>query len=125
MKRIGTWLGVVACMSAFAASGSWAQVSVKTPGQDVKVGKRGDVNVQADGVTAIATEGNTASVTVGGIDANADIQGVTVINGKVWIDGKEIPPNITRYVAPRDRTVYLIKRNNGAVSVTTEEGGRK
>ena len=125
MKRIAALGIVVAGVSLQATSGAWAQVSVKTPGQDVKVGKRGDVKVQADGATAIATEGSTASVTVGGIDANADIQGVTVINGKVWIDGKEIPPNVSRYVAPRDRTVYLIKRNNGAVSVTTEEGSKK
>lgn len=101
-----------------------ADVNVKTPGQDVRISS-GSVNVRANGVTAIATEGNDASVTVGGIDADADIQGVTVINGRVSIDGKEVPANVTRYKSPRTGTVYLIQRKNGSVNVTTEEGARK
>lgn len=107
--------------------GTWsanAQVSVKTPGQEVKIGK-GTVNARAEGVTAIATDGGKASVTVGGIEGDVDIQGVTVINGRVSIDGKEIPANVTRYKSPRTGTVYLIQRKNGAVSVTAEEGAGK
>lgn len=109
------------CATAWDAG---AEVSIKIPGQDIRVGN-GSVNVQASGVTATATEGNTASVTIGGIDADADVQGVTVINGRVSIDGKEIPPGVTRYKSPKTGTVYLIQRRGGSVSVSTEEGARK
>ena len=101
-----------------------AEVTVKTPGQDIRIGS-GSINVQASGISAIATEGNTASVTVGGIDADADVQGVTVINGRVSIDGKEIPANVTRYKSQKTGTVYLIQRQGGSVSVTTDEGAKK
>lgn len=109
----------------FCAAGAIAQVSIKTPGQEIKVGKGGGVNVRAEGVTAIATEGNDASVTIGGIDANANIQGVTVINDRVSIDGKEIPANVSRYKSPRTGTIYLIQRKGGSVNVTTEERAKK
>lgn len=105
-----------------AAGSAGAQVSVRD--REVKVGT-GVVNARAEGVTAIATDGGQASVTVGGIAGDADIQGITVINGRVSIDGKEVPANVTRYKSPRTGTVYLIQRKNGAVSVTTEEGTGK
>ena len=107
-----------------AAGNAGAQISVRTPDREIKVGT-GTVNARAEGVTAIATDGGKASVTVGGIDGDADIQGITVINGRVSIDGKEIPAHVTRYKSPRTGTVYLIQRKNGAVSVTTEEGAGK
>lgn len=109
----------------FCAAGAIAQVSVKTPGQEVRIGKGGGVNVRAEGGTAVATEGNTANVTIGGIDANANVQGVTIINGRVSIDGKEIPANVTRYKSPRTGTVYLIQRKGDSVNVTTDDGVRK
>ncbi|CAG0954280.1 hypothetical protein RHDC4_00288 [Rhodocyclaceae bacterium] len=105
-----------------AAGNTGAQVSVRD--REVKVGTEG-VNARAEGVTAIATDGGKASVTVGGIAGDADIQGITVINGRVSIDGKDVPANVTRYKSPRTGTVYLIQRKNGAVSVTTEEGTGK
>lgn len=101
-----------------------ADVSVKTPGQEVRI-SGASASVKSDGVRATATAGSTAGVTVGGIEDDADIIGVTVINGRVSIDGKEIPPNVTRYKSPRTGTVYLIQRKNGSVSVTSEEGERK
>ena len=110
---------------AFCAVAALAQVSVKTPAQEIKIGKGHDVTVRADGVTAVATEGSNASVTVGGIEGNADIQGVAVINGRVSIDGKEIPASVTRYKSPRTGTVYVIQRKGGSVNVTTEEGAKK
>lgn len=118
-----------ACLAAallvlVAAGSAGAQISVRTPDREVKVGT-GSVNARAEGVTAIATDGGKASVTVGGIAGDADIQGITVINGRVSIDGKDVPANVTRYKSPRTGTVYLIQRKNGAVSVTTEEGTGK
>lgn len=119
MKRL--FAGILVCGAAWNAG---AQISVKTPGQDVRIGP-GSVNARAEGVTAIATDGGKASVTVGGIADDADIQGVTVINGRVSIDGKEVPANATRYKSPRTGIVYLIQRKGGGVSVTTEEGTGK
>lgn len=110
-------------VAAFASHVA-AEVNVATPGYRVQVGN-GNVTVRAEGVSTVATDGNTASVTVGGIDADADVQGVTVINGRVNIDGKDIPANVTRYKSPRTGTVYLIQRKGGSVSVTTEEGAKK
>lgn len=110
----------------FSAAGvANAQVSIKMPGQEITVGKESNVNIRGKGGTAIATEGSSASVTVGSIDADADIQGVTVINGRVSIDGKDVPPHVTRYKSPKTGTVYLIQRKGSNVSVTTEEGGKK
>lgn len=115
---------VAACVISAISSNLAAEVTVKTPGHDVRVGS-GGISVRAEGINSIATDGNSASVTVGGIDEDVDIQGVTVINGRVSIDGKEIPPGVTRYKSPRTGTVYLIQRKNGAVNVTTDEGSKK
>lgn len=101
-----------------------AEVNVTTAGHQVRVGSS-SVTVRAEGISTVATDGNTASVTVGGIDSDADVQGVTVINGRVSIDGKDIPANVTRYKSPKTGTVYLIQRKGGSVSVTTEEGAKK
>jgi len=73
----------------------------------------------------IATGGNTARNTVGGIGSNVDVQGVTVINGRVYIDNKEIPPDVTRYKSPRTGEVYIIKRKGGSVEVTSDAGAKK
>lgn len=113
----------VASLAVVASNIGLAQISVKTPGQEVKVGS--SVNVRAEGVTSISTDGGSASVTVGGIDQDADVQGVTVINGRVTIDGKDVPANVTRYKSPKTGTVYLIQRKAGSVSVTTEAENRK
>lgn len=123
MNNSNSFLVAALFLCAISSPGG-AQVSIKTPGQHVTIGN-GNVSVGGNGVTAVATEGSAASVTVGGIDTDADIQGVTVINGRVSIDGKEIPPNVTRYKSPRTGTVYLIHRKGAAVSVTTEEGAKK
>jgi hypothetical protein len=63
--------------------------------------------------------GNTASNIVGGIEGSASIQGVTIINNRVWIDGKEIQPHINRVIS-KSGQIYLIKRNLSGVLVTSE-----
>jgi hypothetical protein len=123
-KRFTQWLPVLALPLGFAVVAAHAQVSVRTPGQEVRVGGGGDVNVRADGVTSIATGGNEASVNVGGIGSGVDVQGVAVINGKVYIDNKEVPPGVTRYKSPRSGTVYLIQRKASGVTVTSEGDGK-
>ena len=109
----------VVMVLALCAVTASAQVNVKSGGSRVTVGQDVNIDVDAKDISTISTGGNTTSVTVGGIEGDANIQGVTVINGKVWIDGKEIPPNVTRYKS-KSGTVYRIARKGGAVSVTSE-----
>lgn len=125
---------VVSGIVLLASAGAVAQVRVEAGGTSVVVGGgnvdvrtrgEGSVSTKGSGTTAIATEGNTVSNTVGGIGSNVDIQGVAVINNRVYIDNKEIPPNVTRYKSPRTGEVYVIKRKSGSVEVTTESGGGK
>ncbi len=92
---------------------------------DVRTGEGGTVSTHGSSTTAIATGGNTARNTVGGIGSNVDVQGVTVINGRVYIDNKEIPPDVTRYKSPRTGEVYIIKRKGTSVEVTSDGGAKK
>ncbi|MEW6163672.1 MAG: hypothetical protein AB1642_01275 [Pseudomonadota bacterium] len=96
-----------------------AQVSVQANGSRVVVGKDISIDVDAKDVSTVTTGSNSASVTVGGIGEGVNVQGVTVINGKVWIDGEEIPPGVKRHKS-KSGTIYRIERKNGAVSVTSE-----
>ncbi|MDP2809903.1 MAG: hypothetical protein Q8O34_07105 [Rhodocyclaceae bacterium] len=125
-----TLFPVAAVAALFLATlPSTAQVRVQAGGASVNIGAVGsgdtNVNVRARDVTAIATEGNNASVNIGGIGGDVDIQGVTVINGRVYIDGKEIPPKVTRYKSPRTGEVYIIRRKGGSVEVTSETEAKK
>ncbi|MFZ4538731.1 hypothetical protein [Propionivibrio sp.] len=108
----------------FIGGGAQAQISVTTPGQDVRIGKDGSVNARSDGAASTSSRGNEASVTVGGISEDADVEGVTVINGRVAIDGKDVPPNVTRYKSPKSGKVYLIQRKGGSVSVSDAGDGK-
>lgn len=92
---------------------------------DVRTSEGGTVSTHGSSTTAIATGGNTARNTVGGIGSNVDVQGVTVINGRVYIDNKEIPPDVTRYKSPRTGEVYIIKRKGTSVEVTSDGGAKK
>lgn len=98
-------------------------------GTSVVVGGGGGVDVRTGGgstsvttkggdVSASVGKGNVVGSTVGGVSPNQ--QGVAVVNGKVFIDGKEIPPKVTRYKSPKTGEVYLIRREGGSVEVTTE-----
>jgi len=103
-------------------------VSVRTgDGSSVRTGSEGSKvksGAQVKDITTIATEGSTASVSVGGIGEGVEMQGVAVINGRVYVDGKEVPPNVTRYKSPRTGELYVIQRGKDGVSVTSE-GQRK
>lgn len=114
MKKIAALL-----LLAFGIVSANAQVKVQTDGNRVTVGKDISVDVDAKDISTLSTGGNTASVTVGGIDGGVESQGVTVINGKVWIDGVDIPSGVKRHKA-KSGTIYRIERKDGAVSVTSE-----
>lgn len=118
-----TWFALGACL---AWSGLVvAQVSVSVPGQEVRIGKDGDVKARSEDASKTRKSGgNQASVTVGGIADDANIEGITIINDRLSIDGKEIPPNVTRYKSPKTGKVYLIQRKGGSVSVSEAGDGK-
>lgn len=117
---------------AGAAMTAVAQIRVQAGGTNVSIGADGGVNVQESGSNvsvggkgkgraAVAGGGNTAGNTVGGIEGDVESEGVTIINGRVYIDGKEIPPKVTRYKSPRTGEVYVIRRKGTSVEVVSEE----
>lgn len=65
-----------------------------------------------------SSAGAGASVVVTGA-RQGGVGNVTIVAGKVWIDGTEIPEDATEYTAPSGRT-YKIHRRDGRVDVTTE-----
>lgn len=88
------------------------------------------VQIQAPNVPALppagsgmtvhgAGNGSSATTTIGGIGPDAQVQGVTVINGQVWIDGEKIPGGVTRHTS-RSGQKYIIDRSGAGVSVRTE-----
>jgi len=123
MKPIPLSLLVFSAYFSFAGTLS-AQISISTPGQDVHIGSDGSVKARSDDTTSSARRKSEARVTIGGIADDANIEGVTIINDRVSIDGKDVPPNVTRYKSPKSGKIYLIERKGGAVSVS-EAGGVK
>lgn len=106
--------------------GAHAQVGVSVSGQDVRVGADGSVSVKSSGQDVRVGSGSQVSVgpgssarsSVGEISPGANIEGVTIINGRLWIDGKEIPPGVKSYKSPKTGKLYRIERQGSNVSVT-------
>jgi hypothetical protein len=87
--------------------------------ENAYVDDNADTSIYSRNMIIAAASGSTASVNIGGIASNAKIQGIAVINGRVYIDGKEIPSTVTSYRSPRTGEVYTISRKMGSVSVTS------
>jgi hypothetical protein len=96
-----------------------AQINVETDGNRVTIGRDGAVSVGSRQGTASSTGTSSAGNAVGVIEGDVSTEGVTVINGKVWIDGEPVPPGVTRHRS-RSGKVYRIERKNGTVAVTSE-----
>lgn len=116
-------------ISLLATGGAWSQVGIAAGDQDVRIGPDGsvsvrgageDVQVGAGGQVSVGP-GNEAKSLVGEITSGANIEGVTIINGKLWIDGKEVPPGVKRYKSPKTGKLYNIERRGNNVSVTSNE----
>ncbi len=114
----------LALVGLFVTGLAFAQITVITPGQEVRIGAEAGVGVKARSEARTAGRSNEARVNVGRIADDANIEGVTVINGKVWIDGQEVPAGVSRYKSPKDGKIYLIQRQGSSVSVS-EAGGVK
>jgi hypothetical protein len=111
------------------ASVAWAQIGISAGGQDVRIGADGSVSVRGDGKDVqvgaggqvSAGSGNEVRSSVGEIAPGVNIEGVTIINGKLWIDGKEVPPGVKRYKSPKTGKIYNIERRGSNVSVTSND----
>lgn len=109
--------------------GALSQIAVSTGGQDVRVGADGSVSVKGagqdirtgPGSQVSAGPGNKVKSSVGEVELGAKIEGVTIINGKLWIDGKEIPAGVERYKSPQNGKIYNIERRGKSVSVTSND----
>ncbi len=117
----------VFALSGFVAGSVFAQVSVSTGATNVSInGGSVDVRSAESGhggyasSTVVTSGGNMAGNSFSGIESGADVQGVSVINGRVFIDNQEIPPNVKRYKSPRTGTVYNIQRQGSSVQVSSE-----
>ncbi|WP_126443835.1 hypothetical protein [Sulfuricystis multivorans] len=125
MKK-AAWLAALATLAAATVQ---AQISISAGGQDVRVGADGSVSVQGTGGDVRVGAGSQVSVgshnevgsSTGSIAPGANIEGVTIINGKLWIDGKEIPPGVKTYKSPKTGKIYKIERNGKNIAVTSND----
>ena len=113
-----TTLSKLCLFFAAAAAGilpAAAQVNVSVPGINVNVGG-------GDGGVSVSMGGkNKAGNTAGHIDSDADIEGVTIINGEVSIDGEKVPRGKTKHTGRKSGTKYVIKwGKDGNVAVSQE-----
>jgi hypothetical protein len=110
-------LSFAGCLLLGIGVPSMAQVKIKVPGVDMSVGdgaNSGNVNISIGGKNAV---GNKA----GYIDEDADIEGVTVINGEVAIDGEKVPKGKTRHTGKKSGIKYVIKwGKDGNVAISQE-----
>jgi len=119
----------IALAGVFISQTAQCQVAVSAGGQDIWVGSDGSVSVKSNGRESDVGAGTKVSVgvgnkvesSVGRIEPGANIEGVTIINGKLWIDGKEVPPGVERYKSPKSGKIYNIERRGTNVSVTSND----
>lgn len=113
---IRTTSATVALVGVMWASQALGQVNVNVPGVNVSVGGngQGNVNVSVGGKNKV---GNTA----GNIEEDVEMEGVTIINGAVTIDGEKVPKGKTRHTGKKSGIKYLIKwGKDGNVAVSQE-----
>lgn len=100
LTKLGFWLGC----SLFFFGTVGAQISISVPGTNINIGQQA------------TNEVNNSS---GVIASDAQIEGVTIINQKVFIDGEEVPRNVTVFASKKSKITYIIKRDkSGNVSVS-------
>ena len=93
-----------ACSAVVVSASSVAQVSVDVSGY---------------GVSVHSSTGSDVSVNTGRIESDVQMEGVAIINEKVFIDGNEVPRGKSTYVSKKTKKTYLINwGKNGNVSVS-------
>lgn len=124
--KTATCFGLLALLAMQMAHG---QISISAGGEDVRIGSDGSVSVKGSGGDVRVGAGSQVSVgsgnevgsSTGSIAPGANIEGVTIINGKLWIDGKEIPPGVKTYKSPKTGKTYKIERHGKNISVTSND----
>ena len=95
---------IVTVFSVFFSCSLHAQVSVNVPGYSVRVDGHGGTTV------------NSGSGIVG---SDVQIEGVTIINDKLFIDGVKVPRGITVYTSKKTKKTYKIQwGKNGNIRVS-------
>ena len=121
MKRIVALVLISLALSQIAMAQSSMTVVSPTPPTmpDPPKIPTDTAGAHASGVTVYnGGQGGNASVNIGGIGAGASVEGVAVINGKVFIDGEPLSDNVTRFTSKTGQK-YRIDRTGG-VHVYTE-----
>lgn len=77
------------------------------------------VDVSKQGVKVQSANENSVQLNSGSIAPDVQIEGVTVINGEVFIDGEQVPKGRTSFTAKRSGKSYRIQwGKNGNVSIS-------
>lgn len=106
MKKVLGVLYAGLCAGLLMSGSAQAQLDLNVGG--VRINTAGGVNIDAMG-----TQVNTGK---GGVVTS----GVRVSEGKVWIDGQQIPAGQRDYVSPKTGKHYRIHRSKGG-NVSVEE----
>lgn len=120
---------LVASLGVWSSCVALAQINVSAGGESVRIGPNGEVSVKGTGGDVRVGAGGQVSVgpgnqvksSVGEIAPGTNLEGVTIINGKLWIDGQEVPPGVKQYKSPKTGKVYRIERQGKNVSVTSQD----
>ena len=100
MKKILVFLA----MMWLFVSGSMAQVAVDISGYGVHVQTGKGTNITVDG---------------GRVESDVQMEGVDIINDKVFIDGDEVPKGKKVFISRKTKKTYLIQwGKDGNVSVS-------
>ena len=70
-------------------------------------------------ITINAIGDNQSATFQTGISGDAEITGITVINGEVWIDGQKVPRGTTKFTGKSGKK-YRIEWTDGGVQVRDE-----
>lgn len=68
----------------------------------------------------INEETNEAENTSEVIDPSAQIEGITIINKKVFIDGIEVPKNAKKFISKNSKKTFIINRDKNENIIVSE-----
>lgn len=91
----------------FWLSTAMAQVTVDAPGYSVRVQQGSGVEVKSNAKDSV------------GLGSDVEVDGITTINGKLYIDGESVPKGKTSFTSKKTRKTYRIDwGKDGNISVT-------